>query len=186
MPSKTFMQVFLLSASALFAASSPVYAEPEKPSSTAELMDKIDDKLSDHKVNLAKSAARLKRNLDKQDIDPDADMSETLEQAADLMEEVFAEDGLFRDLAAMFSDLASEVNVDKDDGRTVLSFDGTTIAEMETRKSRNSEDGFSIFALGRQLTMDRETIVEDGKSKTRIVIEMDGEDGIDLTLPELD
>ena len=86
----------------------------------------------------------------------------------------------------MFADIAEDIDVDTDDGQTVLRFDGTEVGKIEHGKSRDSEDMISISGLGKSLTLDRQTIIKDGKSKTRIVIEMDGADEIDITLPDLD
>lgn len=148
-----------------------------------ELSDKIDKKLSKHRVVIAKSMAKVKRNLDKDTKAADGDFSEEVEAVAEALEEVFSDDGLFRDLTAMFSDFAEDVDVDSKDGVTVLKFDGATVGKIAKSKSRNSEDSLSISGLGKNLTLDRETVIENGKSKTRIVIEMDGGDEIDITLP---
>jgi len=148
------------------------------------LSDKIDEKLSKHTVTIAKSMSKVKRNLDKNQERADGDFSEEVEAVAQALEEVFADKGLFKDLTIMFSDFASDVDVDSEDGVTVLKFDGATVGKIAKSKSRDSKDSLSISGLGQNLTLDRETIVEDGKSKTRIVIEMDGGDEIDITLPK--
>ena len=176
----SFLATICLSTSA-FAA--PPEAGPEAGLDAEILSEKIEDKLSEHKVDIAKSTARLKRTLEKGQAKADGDISEEIEVVMDVMEDAFAEDGLFRDLAAMFSDFANEIDVETDNGQTVLRFDGAKVAEIKKEKSRDSEDSFSISGLGKSLKIDRETIVKDGKSKTRIVIDMDGEDEIDITLP---
>ena len=163
------------------------FAAPPAPADNTDVLaEKVDEKLSKHKVEIARSAARLKRKIDKGQANSDGDISEELEVMADVLEEAFAKDGLFRDLAAMFSDFAEDIDVDTDDGKTVLRFDGATVGQIEHSTSRDSEDSLSISGLGKNLTLDRQTIVKDGKSKTRIVIEMDGADEIDIILPELD
>ncbi|WP_427453461.1 hypothetical protein [Litorimonas sp. WD9-15] len=154
--------------------------------SGGELTDKLDEKLSKHRVIIAKSMSKVKRNLDKNQAKADGDFSEEVEAVAEALEEVFADDGLFKDLTLMFSDFAGDVDVEREDGVTVLKFDGATVGKIAKSKTRNSEDSLSISGLGQNLTLDRETIVEDGKSKTRIVIEMEGGDEIDITLPKLD
>lgn len=161
-------------------------APPTVDSDSSVLVEKIEDKLSEHKVEIAKSSARLKRKMAKGQAAADGDVSEEIEVVMDVLEEAFADDGLFRSLAAMFSDFAEDIDVDTDNGKTVLSFDGAKVGEIEHEKSRDSEDRISIVGLGKYFTLDRETIVEDGKTKTRIVIDMDGEDEIDITLPKLD
>lgn len=161
-------------------------APPETPDNSEVLAEKLEDKLSDHQGDIARSTARLKRKMDKTKSSADGDLSENLDVMADMMEEVFAKDGLFRDLTALFADIAEDIEVDTDDGQTVLLFDGTEVGKIAHGKSRDSEDSFSISGLGKTMSLDRQTIIKDGKSKTRIVIEMDGADDIDITLPELD
>lgn len=196
----TFKSIFHLSIlTTAMICPTAAFAHPDKPEAGSEttvelstldpdgeLSDKIDAKLSEHKLRIAKSSARLKRNLDKKQAAADGDVSEEIEAVADLLEDVFAKDGLFRDLTALVSDFAKDVEVDKQNGKTVLRFDGATVGQIETRKSRDNDDRLSISGLGKNLTLDRETIVKDGKSKTRIVIEMDGEDSVDITFPQID
>lgn len=153
---------------------------------TEALSDKIDEKLSEHRVAIAKSMARVKRNLDKNADAADGDFSEEVEAVAQALEDVFADDGLFKDLTIMFTDFADDVDVQSADGVTILSFDGATVGKIERSKKRESEDSLSISGLGKNLTLDRETIVKDGKSKTRIIIEMDGGDEIEIDLPSSD
>jgi len=148
-----------------------------------ELTEKLDDKLSKHRVRIAKSMSKVKRNLDKNKSESDGDFAEEMGTVAETLEDIFAEDGLFKDLTIMMSDFASDFDVESNDGVTVLKFDGATIGQIARKKSRNSEDSLSISGLGQNLTLDRETVIEDGKSKTRIVIEMEGGDEIDITLP---
>ena len=149
-----------------------------------DLMEKLDEKLSKHSVEIAKSMSKVKRDLEKHK--GDGDFSQDMESVADALEEVFKEDGLFRDLTAMLGDFAEDVDLVSDEDATVLKFDGATIGSITRSKKRDSEDSLSISGLGQNLTLNRETIVENGKSKTRIVIEMDGNKDIDVTLPGLD
>lgn len=183
MPSPTQFSITLITALCL---TGTAFAAPPTMDNADVLAEKIEDKLSDHKVDIAKSSARLKRKLDNAQSDADGDVSEEIDVMMDVLEEAFADDGLFRNLATMFSDIAEDIDIDTDNGTTTLSFDGATVGQIEHEKSRDSEDRISIVGLGKYFTLDRETIVEDGKTKTRIVIDMDGEDEIDITLPKLD
>jgi len=167
-------------------AGTAVAAPPAVNTDADVLMEKIEDKLSDHKVEIAKSSARLKRKLEKGQAKSNGDVGEDIEVVMDVLEEAFADDGLFRGLAAVFGEFAEDLDVDTDNGKTTLSFDGAKVGQIEHRKSRDSEDSFSISGLGKTFSIDRETIVQDGKSKTRIVIDMDGGDEIDITLPQVD
>ena len=170
-------------AAALCLSSFAFAAPPVVDENTEVLLDKLEEKLSDHSADLAKSAARLKRTMGKAQKSAGDDIGDELEVLADVMEEAFAEDGLFRDLTALFSDLAEDIDVDTDGGKTVLMFDGAEVAQIQHKSSRDSEDHMSISGLGKSLTFDRKTVVKNGKSKTRIVIDLDGQDEIDITLP---
>jgi len=170
-----------------FCFSGAAFAAPPTDDDVAEaLAEKIDEKLSEHKVEIAKSTAKLKRKLEKGKAAANGDVAEELDVVMDVLEEAFSKDGLFRDLSAMFGDFASDLEVVTDDGSTALIFDGTTVGQVKREKSRDSEDRFSISGMGKNLTIDRETIVKDGKSKTRIVIDMYGVDELDITLPSVD
>ena len=163
----------------------PVFAAPPEGNTETEILaEKIEDKLSEHKVEIAKSSSRLKRKLEKGLEKSDGEVSEDIEVAMDVLEEAFSEDGLFRTLAFMMGDFAEGIDMDSDGGETTISFEGAKIAQIKRKKSRDSEDHFEISGLGKNLTIDREEIIKDGKSKTRIVIDMDGESEIDITLPE--
>lgn len=158
-------------------------APPVVEDNTEELIDKIEETLSEHKVDLAKSTARLKRKMDSAKSTAGDTLEGDLDAMADVLEDVFSEDGVFRDMTAMFSDFAKEVDVDTDDGKTTLRFGGTEVAQIQHKSSRDSEDSVSISGLGKSFSMDRKTVVENGKSKTRIVIDINGDDEIDVTLP---
>jgi len=165
---------------------SAAFAAPPNTNSDVEILtDKIEEKLSDHKIDIAKSSARLKRKLENGRSDASGDLSEDIDVVMDVLEEAFSDEGLFRNLAAMFGDFAEDIDVETDGGETTLLFDGAKVAQIQREKTRNSEDSFSISGLGKNLSIDKETIIKDGKRKTRIVIDMDGENEIDITLPDL-
>ncbi len=159
-------------------------APPQGNTDTEVLAEKIEEKLSDHKVDIAKSSARLKRKLESDLAKSNGDISEDIEVAMNVLEEAFSDDGLLRNIAAMFGDFAEDIEVETDGGDTTLLFDGAKVAQIQRKTSRDSEDRISISGLGKNLSIDRETIVKDGKKKTRIVIDMDGENEIDITMPE--
>ncbi len=167
-----------------FCLSSFAFAAPPVVEDNSDiLMEKIEEKLSDHTVDLAKSTARLKRKMEKAQKAAGESLDDDLEVMADVLEDVFADDGIFRDLSAMFSDFAKDIDVDTDGGKTTLKFGGTDVAQIQHKSSRDSEDSISISGLGKSFSMDRKTVVKNGKSKTRIIIDMNGDDEIDITVP---
>lgn len=182
----TSLKISITLLTSLCFAGAAFAAPPTETTDANILAEKIDEKLSEHKVEIAKSSSKLKRKLEKGQAAAKGDVAQEIEVVMDVMEDAFAEDGLFRDLSAMFGDFASDLDVVSDDGTTTLIFDGAKVGQVQHEKSRDSEDRFSISGLGKNFTFDRETVVEDGKSKTRIVIDMNGEDEIDITLPSID
>ena len=144
----------------------------------------IEEKLSDHSVTISKSMAKAKRSYDRSVAKSGGTVEGELDAVANAVEEIFSDKGVFRDLAAMLGEFADDIELDTDDGATTLRFDGKTVGRIETQKSRDNDDSMSLSGLGKNLTIDRETVVENGKSRTRIVIEMDGGEGLDITLPD--
>jgi len=159
------------------------FAFPLVEDNTDILLEKLEEKLSDHTADLAKSTARLKRKMENAKDSAGETLDHDLEVMADVLEDVFAEEGVFRDLTALFSDFAKDIDVDTDNGKTTLRFDGTEVAQIKHKSSRDSEDSISISGLGKSFSLDRKTVVQNGKSKTRIIIDMNGDDEIDITLP---
>ena len=66
----------------------PVFAAPPEGNTETEILaEKIEDKLSEHKVEIAKSSSRLKRKLEKGLEKSDGEVSEDIEVAMDVLEE---------------------------------------------------------------------------------------------------
>ena len=114
------------------------------------------------------------------------DGDELTDMAKDL-EAAIAESGVLSDMARMLSDLAEEVEIERgESGGTALRIAGEEMLRFKLDRNRSVDEALSITGLGRNLTVERETIVEDGKTRTRIVIEMDGGEDVELALPERD
>ena len=114
------------------------------------------------------------------------DGDELTDMAKDL-EAAIAESGVLSDMARMLSDLAEEVEIERgESGSTALRIAGEEMLRFKLDRERNVDEALSITGLGRNLTVERETVVEDGKTRTRIVIEMDGGEDVELDLPERD
>ena len=109
---------------------------------------------------------------------------EELKEAARELEQAIQESDAISELADMVAAFASNVEVKKDGEGATLLFDGEKLMTIAREKSRDSEDRLAISGLGKNLTVERETVVEDGESKTRIVIEMDGTDEVEIELDQ--
>ena len=47
---------------------------------------------------------------------------------------------------------------------------------------KDTDESFDIEGFGRNLTIDKKVIRKNGKTKTRIIIEMDGDEEFDIDL----
>lgn len=103
---------------------------------------------------------------------------ESLREAARSLEGIIAESGLISNLADMLADLAEDVEITDSEDGTSLKFDGKEIGRFKAE--RDSDDSVEIETLGRNMTLEKETYMKDGKKKTRIIIEMDGGDDVEV------
>jgi len=105
--------------------------------------------------------------------DPDA-----LRDAAKNIEVLIAESGIFSNFADIIADFAEDIEVENNDKGLALKFDGKTLGKL--KMENYNDDSFELEGLGRNLTIDKKVITKNGKTKTRIIIEMDGGEDIDL------
>ena len=111
------------------------------------------------------------------DTDKIPDLREKTQALADKAKasgEVIVDSELISNMADLLSDFAARVEIEKGDGAgTALWFDGDELL----RFNGGDDKVLSVTGVGKNLTVDRETIIKDGRTRTRIVIEMDdGED----------
>ena len=135
------------------------------------LTDELTARLQSRAPEIGQSLARIKRDLDA----AGGSAGETTEAVADALEEAFSEGGALRELGSVFSGIIEDVDVETANGGTELRFDGAPVLRLEKRKVRDSEDELNLFGLGRAMKFKRETVTVDGKTKSRIVIEIDEE-----------
>ncbi|WP_409432788.1 hypothetical protein ACJ3XI_11360 [Litorimonas sp. RW-G-Af-16] len=140
------------------------------------LSETIEQRLSKHTDRLDAAVERAETRMKARSGDMD-----NLTDAATALEAALAESGILSSLAAMVTDLAEDVDIADSDKGKMLRFDGKDVLYFKHDKERN--DSLSIGGLGQNMTIDRETYIKDGKTKTRIVIEMDGGEDIDIDLP---
>lgn len=96
--------------------------------------------------------------------------------------DAFADSEMMTNMSDLLSDLAARVEVEKGEGSgTALWIDGDEVVRFN--RGRGIEDTLSITGLGQNLSVERETVIKDGQTRTRIVIEMDGGDNVEIDLP---
>ena len=101
---------------------------------------------------------------------------EALRSAAKDIQNMLAKSGLLESLADMVIGMAEDIEiVDTGDGMS-LSFDGKKLGSFET----DGEDALSIESMGKNTRIEKETIIENGRKKTRIIIETDAENDVEF------
>ena len=113
-------------------------------------------------------------------------MGDELTDALEAMTELLAEGELLDEMGETMTSLAARVEIETDsDGEAALIFDDKDMVRIQRKSDRklDADDHLTISGLGRNLRIERETRIEDGKEKTRIVIEMDGGGDVDIDGP---
>lgn len=119
--------------------------------------------------------------------DPDT-MTELREKSKALADkarehgDAFVDSEMITNMSELLSDLAARVEVEKGEGGgTALWIDGDEVVRFNG--DRDVDDVLTITGLGQNLNVERETVIKDGQTRTRIVIEMDGGEDVDIDLP---
>lgn len=105
--------------------------------------------------------------------DTDVSLSdpESIRQVAKELQNFVADSGVIVNFANLLADFAKDMDVVNSDTGVALKLDGATVGKIETQL--DNQDGFSIEALGKQMTIAKQTVTENGEQKTRLILEMD-------------
>ena len=60
--------------------------------------------------------------------------------------------------------------------------DGDRIGRVKVKRDKHTESSLDVEGFGRNMTIEKEVIKRGGKTKTRIVIEVDGDEDFDIDL----
>ena len=153
-------------------------------STIEEFSDKLGERLEKHSEKMEKSFERAKSKNKFMRDGAQIDSLEDMRDAARAVEDVLADSGFMSSFAELVIDMAQDFEVENNEDGMALSFDGKRLGRVKIDKERN--DSFDIEGFGRNLKIDRETVRQNGKAKTRIVIELDGEDDFDLSFTPKD
>jgi hypothetical protein len=95
-----------------------------------------------------------------------------LRDTARSLQNMLSESGIIEELADIVIELAEDIEIEETGGGMRLSFDGKRIGGFSMDEDNNS---LSIESLGGNTTIEKETFMENGKKKTRIIIETDSD-----------
>lgn len=98
---------------------------------------------------------------------------EELRETARSLQNMLAESGVLENLADVVIKLAEDIEIDDTGSGMRLSFDGKRIGGFSMDKDNEQ---ISIETMGSNTTIEKEVVIENGKKKTRIVIETDSDD----------
>jgi len=129
-------------------------------------------------LGLASAAAAHPHETDK--------LSELREKSQDLADKAKAsgdaiiDSDMVNSMADLLSGLAARVEVEKGGAAgTALWIDGDELI----RFNGSADDVLSVTGVGKNLTVEREVIIKDGQTRTRIVIEMDEGQDAQINIP---
>ncbi|WP_026942589.1 hypothetical protein [Hellea balneolensis] len=108
--------------------------------------------------------------------------ADDIREAARAIEDLVSESGIISSFADMMLGLAEDFDVEASDGGLALNFEGERIGRVKMKRDKHTDSSFDIEGFGRNMTIEKEVIKRDGKTKTRIVIEVDGDEEFDIDL----
>ena len=98
---------------------------------------------------------------------------EELREAARSIQNLLAESGIFESLAEAVIDLAEDIELEDTGNGMRLSFNGERLGGFSMDEDNET---LSIETMGSNTTIEKEVFIENGKKRTRIVIETDSDD----------
>ncbi len=149
-----------------------------------EFSKKMSERLGVHGEKMEKSFERAKLKSEFLRDGAQIESLEDMRDAARAVEGVLADSGFLSSFADLVIDMAEDFEVETNEDGLSLNFDGKRLGRVKLDKERN--DSFDIEGFGRNLKIDRETVRTNGKAKTRIVIELDGEDDFEVSITPKD
>ncbi len=163
-------------------------ADSDEEMTASEFAQKMEERISRHADKLEKSMEKMDRKMTVKKFSGDKDdIADNLRDAGRELESALSDSGMISGLADMLADLAEDFEVEDDgDGAKVFKFDGKKMGHFKFDSEKSEAGRLMIGGLGKNLNIDRETYVKDGKTKTRIVIEMDGGEDLEIDVPELE
>ncbi len=98
---------------------------------------------------------------------------EGLRETARTIQNLLAESGILENLADVVIDLAEDIELEDTGNGMRLSFNGERIGGFSMDKDNET---LSFETMGSNTTVEKEVFIENGKKRTRIVIETDSDD----------
>lgn len=183
-----------LLAATLIALPTLALAHPHDDDPTKENETKLEAQ-ADTPLKDSRTIIRLKRDMDGEQSEKvftwDGDDftwdSDEMKESARDFTALLADSEMATNMRDLLEELRGNIEVELgEDGTRAFIFDGEEMLRFKRDNTLDRDDRLSISGLGRNLTVERKTTKKDGQTLTRIVIEMDGGEDVDIDLPESD
>lgn len=146
----------------------------------AEFADRLEQRLKTHTDKIEQSLKKAEAKNEFLNSDREIKNADDIRDAARAIEELVAESGVISSLADMMLSLAEDFDVETTDEGIALKFDGDRIGRVNVKRDKHAQSTFDVEGFGRNMTVEREVIERGGKTKTRIIIEVDGDEEFDV------
>lgn len=157
-------------------------AEETKTLSASDFAARLEKRVEKHTDKIERSFKDAEAKNDFIGKNRDIKSADDLRDAARAIEGLISESGVISNFADMMLDLAEDFDVEAGDGGLSLKFDGERIGRVKVKRDKHTESSLDVEGFGRNMTIEKEVIKRDGKTKTRIVIEVDGDEEFDIDL----
>jgi len=157
-------------------------SEESKTLSASDFASRLEKRFEKHADKIEKSFKQAEAKNDFIGKSRDIRSPDDLRDAARAIEDLIAESGVISNFADMMLDLAEDFDVEATDDGLSLKFDGDRIGRVKVKRDKHTESSLDVEGFGRNMTIEKEVIKRGGKTKTRIVIEVDGDEDFDIDL----
>lgn len=155
-------------------------SKEDKTLSASDFASRIEKRFEKHSEKLENSLKEAEAKNDFIGKDREIKNAEDIREAARAIEDLISESGIISSLADMMLDLADDFDLETTDDGLSLKFDGGRIGHVKVKRDQHTESSLDVEGFGRNMTIEKEVIKRDGKTKTRIVIEVDGDEEFDI------
>ena len=155
-------------------------AQDSKALSASDFTARIERRIAKHSDKIEKSFKDAEAKNDFIGKNREIRNADDLRDAARAIEDLISESGVISSFADMMLDLAEDFDVEATDDGLSLKFDGDRIGRVKVKRDKHTESALDVEGFGRNMTIEKEVIKRDGKTKTRIVIEVDGDEEFDI------
>ena len=105
---------------------------------------------------------------------------EDIREAARAVEELISESGIISGLADFMVEIVDDFDIESSDEGLALNFEGKRLGRLKI--DQDKDESIALEGFGRNLSIDKKVIRKNGKTKTRIIIEVDGDEEFDIDL----